>query len=737
MKDIATNFDTANTLHATSTLINSTGSVQCWDCHPEHEFMPNDGGLSVPGCGATNLNVSCHVPDQGWSSNKTDSPSGHGSNWVVSGYDNCIKPSCHDQHNYTYDSSAGHDPKAGACHGTGVDGGCDPGSNSHPIHIESTYGYEFACAECHWDNVSSPSDSDGTFGTVMHNNGTVEVNFDTTNNGVVTYRGNLTGGSLPTYEGGNGSCSGTYCHSNGYDVGGSSFRTYESPDWSGGDVYCGDCHGIPNYYNGTGWRELGMGATNNSETHFMHTRNYGGINSTRYLMWIDADPAGAHTPPYGWVNTTWNTSEAIIQDLNNNRMLDYGVLNGGNDQTASPPESPDNVYVNGTADLTDFVSGDGVWFWDADTDGVWDRDEDMYVETGGGGNAGDEYNPGKGDYLIYLGTSLDIVEDDNTNTVDYSTDTNEPVMYLDSDHDNVYDVWYESPDTNAYSGFEEPLILVQSNKATGANLDNTDEVLNNTAQYLFYYADTNRWYDFDCSECHYNDPPTQGWGTYNTSLHVNADRDVIFDNSSNGVASKNGTYATIVGASGAWNVTSQECYGIWCHSDAYERDDTDNTPAGNGYPDWSGTGIYDDTNYDYHTVKPAWNDTSTVWCGSCHYGWDKPADNSDCLDKPNTGAHRKAAQHAQADQFGWHGNGDAVPCLECHWRWDTYGATNENQWWRPYGSDAHVDGSVWVYPSSSPDGDGIFGPLSEGQGYSGGCHNNWPTNWYGGYPGAC
>jgi predicted CxxxxCH...CXXCH cytochrome family protein len=745
MKDITTSFESSDSLHETSTLINSSGTVQCWDCHPDHEIRPFDGGLSVPGCGATNLNVSCHVPDQAWA-NKTDTPSSHGANWVVAGRDNCIESGCHDKHNYTLDPSAGHDPKAGSCHGTGGDGGCEPSSKSHPIHIDSTNspsGY-YECNQCHWDTVSDPSEADGTFGTALHMNDVVNVNFDTTSNGIATYGGVLSGGSLPTYEGGNGSCSGTYCHSNAYDVGGSGFKTYESPDWDGGSVYCGDCHGIPNYYNGTAWREMGGTVTGNSPTHLKHTRNFGGINSTRHLFWFDAGPSGSGTPPYGWNDSIYDSGEAIIQDLNNNRMLDWGVLNGSDDQSATPPASPDNVYVNGTADLTDFVSGDNIKYWDANNDGNWDRDEDMYVETGGGGNAGDEWNPSKGDYLIYVGVTQDIVANDNTYYGDYLTDnTNEPVMYLDSDHDNLYDNWYNSGLTE-YSGVEEPLILVQTNKATGGNIDNTDEVLRNTGMYLYYYADTNRWYDFDCSECHYESSTDTGGvstgnGTYDSIAHVNMSVEVKFDITANGIASKNGTYTTQASHSDAWNSTSSQCYGIWCHSDGYERDDTDNSPPGNGYPDWSGTGIYDDTNYDYHTIKPNWTDTSrsTVWCGSCHYSDDKPSDISNAYDRPNTGGHRKVSQHSGASQFGWHIDDDAVLCMECHWRYDTYGTSNENQWWRPYGSDAHVDGGVWIWPTGTADGAGLFGPLSESQGYTSGCHNTWPGGWQKGYPGAC
>jgi predicted CxxxxCH...CXXCH cytochrome family protein len=738
MQDIATSFGNSNSLHENSTLINSTGSVGCWDCHPEHEIRPDDGGLSVPGCGATNLNVSCHVPDEGWG-NRTDTPSSHGSNWVVAGRDNCIESGCHDKHNYTLDPTEGHDPKAPSCHGTGGDGGCEPNTNSHPIHIDSTNdpSYDFDCGECHWDTVSDPSEADGTFGTVMHNNGTVDVNFDNTTNGVSTYRGNLSGGSTPTYEGGNGSCSGTYCHSNGFGVGGVDFRSYETPDWSGGDVYCGDCHGIPNYYNGTAWREMGGNTTNNSANHLKHTRNYGGINASRYLFWVDnTGNATDTTPPFGWRDSDYDAGEAIIQDLNNNRMLDYGILNGNNDQGASPSESPDNVYVTGSADIRDFATADAVWYDDTNTDGNWDRNEDIYKETGGGGNKDGEYDDGK-DAILYIGGDGQQLVDGNPYI---ELDSADDVMYLDSDHDDVYDAWYDDV-TGGYgmkfSGWDEPLIYTVG-KSTGADLEDTDEVLQGAGPLIYWNVDFNGWYSFDCSECHYNNPPTQGWGTYNTSKHVNADRDITFDTTSNGIASKNGTYSANASAPSAWSPSTQECYGIWCHSDGYTRDATNGSADGNGAPDWSGTGIQDDQ-YDNFIVRPKWTDTNrtTVYCGSCHYSWDKPTDASNGIDRPNTGGHRKNAHNGQS-QFGWHGGSDATPCLECHWRYDTFDTSNENQWWRPYGSSAHVDGGTWVGPDTGfGPGNGLFGVLSESQSYgdttSDKCHNTWPSAWRSGY----
>jgi predicted CxxxxCH...CXXCH cytochrome family protein len=742
MADIYTSFTNANGLHQTSTLINSTGSVKCWDCHPEHEFMPDDGGLSVPGCGATNLDVSCHVTDQSWG-NKTDTPSSHGSNWVSAGRDNCIEPGCHEDHNYTYKPSEGHNPGVASCHGTGGDGGCEPNTNSHPAHIDSTItptSYNFDCGECHWDTVSDPSESDGTFGTIKHNNGTVDVNFDTTSNGIATYGGSLSGGRLPTYEGGNGSCTGTYCHSNAFNASsGVGFIIYESPDWNGGSILCGDCHGIPNYNNGTAWREMGGTVTGNSPTHYKHTRNFGGINATRSLFWVDATPSGSQTPPFGWQDSEYDSGEAIIQDLNNNRMLDYGVLNGGDDQSANPPESPDNVYVNGTADLTDFVAADNIWYWDTDTDGTWDRGEDIYIETGGGGNAGDEWNPSKDDFIIYLGSAQEIVANDNTNTADLSTATGDPLMYLDSDHDNVYCAWWNSGE-GQFSGVDEPLIYVQSNKATGDDLDSSDEVLQGMSDMRWWYTDFNRWYDFDCSECHYESSTDSGGlssgnGTYGSVAHVNMSIEVAFDTTGYGIASKNGTYAANASAPGAWDSIGKQCYGIWCHSDGFEDDQNTSGDVGNGFPDWSGSGVQDDQ-HDYHTIKPNWTDTtrSTVYCGSCHYGWDKPMDFNNPDDRPNTGGHQLQTQHTGADVFGWHSDDDAALCIECHWRFDTYNTAGENQWWRPYGSYKHVDGEVWIGDEgwSTP---GLFGPLSAGQAYSSGdgCHNTWPDNWRSGY----
>jgi predicted CxxxxCH...CXXCH cytochrome family protein len=420
-------------------------------------------------------------------------------------------------------------------------------------------------------------------------------------------------------------------------------------------------------------------------------------------------------------------------------MLDYGVLNGGNNQGATPPQSPDKVYENGTADLTDLIVADNVWYYDADADGTWDAGEDIYYETGGGGNAGDEYNPSKDDTLLYIGTTQDIAADDNTNTADLSTATGDPIMYLDSDHDNVYDIWWGG--ISEYSGVEEPLINVSSNKATGGNLDSADEVLQGLSSNLkWWYVDFNRFYDFDCSECHYDSSTNTGGvsdgnGTYGSLAHINMSVEVKFDLTTNGIASNLSTYAANASAVDSWDANAKTCYGIWCHSDGYDRDDTDGAVNGNGYPDWSGNGSMDDQ-FNYHWIKPNWTDTqrSTVFCGSCHFGWDKPMDTSSSDDRPNTGGHRQN-QHEGASQFGWHGDADATVCLECHWRYDTYGTADENQWWRAYGSYQHVDASVWAYQGAEVLGQ--FGPLAESQGYSSTCHNTWPGNWRSGYGNSC
>jgi hypothetical protein len=416
-------------------------------------------------------------------------------------------------------------------------------------------------------------------------------------------------------------------------------------------------------------------------------------------------------------------------------MLDYGVLNGNNNQGGNPPESPDAVYISGPADLTDFVAADLIYWWDTANIGVWDRNEDIYMDVDDSAT----YDVGT-DFLIYVGTAVDIA--DNDAGTEISTSSTQYVMYLDSDHDNVYDVWYDpGAGTGQYSGMEEPLILVSAEKSTGDSLTSADEVLEGYDQLIFWHVDNNRWYDYDCSECHYNNPPVQGNGTYGTSLHVDGIANVIFDTTANGIASYRGVNATPAQAAGAWNSGTLECYGIYCHSDGFFRD-FNSTGTTNYYPDFAGTGAYDD-DWDYHTVRPQWDDysRSTVYCGACHNGWDKPADAADALDKPATGAHRKVAQHAKADQFTWHKVGnkleDAIPCEECHWRYDTYNTANENPFWKPYGSYQHLDGYIWRAPGSQTDG--IFGPLAESQGYeAGGCHNTWIDGWTGGgYPGAC
>ena len=83
----------------------------------------------------------------------------------------------------------------------------------------------------------------------------------------------------------------------------------------------------------------------------------------------------------------------------------------------------------------------------------------------------------------------------------------DPVMYLDSDHDNVFDYWYNSGITE-FSGVEEPFIYTPTAKSTGDDLDNTDEVLQGVSGITWWNVDFNRWYSYDCSECHFNNPPS-------------------------------------------------------------------------------------------------------------------------------------------------------------------------------------------------------------------------------------
>jgi predicted CxxxxCH...CXXCH cytochrome family protein len=726
MKTEATNWENNGGRHAYSSILggdgSNAGSVSCTQyCHTTHDLIPSCAGSS------------CHLDNDGLT-DKRDVPNSHdivSPGTIDTDRYPCARSDCH--------FGGAHNPQVPGCHGTGGDGGCEPNTNAHPKHIDSVYAYDFDCTECHY-NGTGYNGGQGTFGGSLHNNGAVNVAFDPGSTGTSTYQNVLS----PSYAGSGGTCTTTYCHSNGNDItvsgAGSDFKTYETPGWNSSTaVKCGDCHGIPNYYNGTAWRELGTPTTSNSPVHKKHTNNSAVQYTSRYLFWVDATPSGAQSPAFGWMDSTHDPGEAIIQDLNGNRMLDYGVLNGGNNQGATPPQSPDKVYENGTADLTDLIVADNVWYYDADADGTWDAGEDIYYETGGGGNAGDEYNPSKDDTLLYIGTTQDIAADDNTNTADLSTATGDPIMYLDSDHDNVYDIWWGG--ISEYSGVEEPLINVSSNKATGGNLDSADEVLQGLSSNLkWWYVDFNRFYDFDCSECHYDSSTNTGGvsdgnGTYGSLAHINMSVEVKFDLTTNGIASNLSTYAANASAVDSWDANAKTCYGIWCHSDGYDRDDTDGAVNGNGYPDWSGNGSMDDQ-FNYHWIKPNWTDTqrSTVFCGSCHFGWDKPMDTSSSDDRPNTGGHRQN-QHEGASQFGWHGDADATVCLECHWRYDTYGTADENQWWRAYGSYQHVDASVWAYQGAEVLGQ--FGPLAESQGYSSTCHNTWPGNWRSGYGNSC
>ena len=591
--------------------------------------------------------------------------------------------------------------------------------------------YVFNCSECHYSaGTSAAGWYDSTYGSILHVDGKIDVAFNVSANGIASYGNTL----APVYNG-DDTCDNVYCHSNGNAAG---FITYNTPAWnSGTPITCGECHGMPNYDPGTD-RELGGTTTGNSYVHLKHVRNWDGLYPTRDLFWADntGNPADI-TPPFGWQDSDYDVGEAILQDLNGNRMLDYGILNGGNNQGANPPQSPDNVYTSGTADLRDFTANDNVYFYDSITaNGVWDRNEDIYYEVDMDNDG--TFDVADDDILLYIGTAQDIADGNaGTQMID------DVIMYLDSDHDEVYDCWWDTGVqaagdvgiTGEFSGFEEALVYVgAAGKATGDSITDTDEVLEPAAdELIFWYFDWNTWYDYDCSECHNSTTaPTAGYGTYGTISHVDMVFDVAFDGSVNGVAAF--FNSTIGSDPGAWDSTNKECYGIWCHSDGVLND------ADDGFPDWSGTGIFDGLPAnDYHTVKPRWTDTTrtTVNCGSCHYGWDKPTDMAG-TDKPNTNAHRLTTQHSDADNFYWHDGNDVTPCQECHWRYDTFGTANENQWWRPYGSVQHVDGSIWCYPKTSPNVAGIFGPLSGDNTYETGCHRAGGLgDWTGGYGTGC
>ncbi|MCK5039134.1 MAG: CxxxxCH/CxxCH domain-containing protein, partial [Thermoplasmata archaeon] len=360
MADIYTSFTNDGALHTTSTLIDADGVVECVDCHPDHLQMPNDGGLSVQGCGDPSLGVGgCHVPFQGWV-NKTDTPSSHGDPWPAS-YQDCTKSGCHEKHNYPLDPSEGHNPTAN-CHPGGISCGVD--SNSHTKHIVADWGipdYDYNCSQCHF-NAAGDLDGwyDTTYGTPEHNNGVLNVHFNGTSPLSTVAIANHSGDLSTTFNGtGNMDCANTYCHSDG--LAGSFSWNAPDPEWDTPGVACGDCH-------------------NMAPTTSSHPRHTDGAPYEFNCSECHFNPAGNAA---GWYDSTYGTSQHVdgqVQVVFNNTANGLALHFGDADFLGSwsGGNTCSDIWCHNPSDGADTSAGD--------TTPVWDTPATTYCGAGGGGS---------------------------------------------------------------------------------------------------------------------------------------------------------------------------------------------------------------------------------------------------------------------------------------------------------------------------------------------------------------
>lgn len=127
-------------------------------------------------------------------------------------------------------------------------------SGSHPTHLNYTFtttDNSVKCVICHkWNAGAALNDCNqchypATGEKIYHVNGFVDVLFDPT-------FGNAIYNGTPAPGDGYGSCSNTYCHSNGTSVSTGAISANTSSNWGSGALACNACHGNPpDYANGS------------------------------------------------------------------------------------------------------------------------------------------------------------------------------------------------------------------------------------------------------------------------------------------------------------------------------------------------------------------------------------------------------------------------------------------------------------------------------------------------------
>jgi predicted CxxxxCH...CXXCH cytochrome family protein len=209
---------------------------------------------------------------------------------------------------------------------------------------------------------------------------------------------------------------------------------------------------------------------------------------------------------------------------------------------------------------------------------------------------------------------------------------------------------------------------------------------------------------YACNTCH------NGYGSGGASepTHPSGTINIAFD--PNGMATRNGQDGN---TPDTWAGTT--CGNVYCHSNGRTAD-----RGIEGIADW---GFADDPVSSIYQTTPAWTTGSITACNACHEGPSTmPAAPNYTITEgsttgqvtsttqyPASGAHLSTGAHKSPDQLIILTEdatyGDALshtwPQVQCFWchNNDAGAASGEPKYQGTYGTDKHVDGRTWFYPS--------------------------------------
>jgi len=631
------------------------GSVECTDCHSDDHVVSRTC-LDWPEChNVTGANNWDGAVKKTIGSFLIQDHSGYGA------YTNaqCSQAGCHE--------NGVHDPEpAGGCHGTA--GNCwDMDSMSHPKHIDdiflvATPDYNYNCSDCHY-NVAGTYQS--TYGTGQHGDGTLQVQFDTT--GLPTYSGVL----APTYNAtSNWDCSGTYCHSNGFDIGGAGFVS-ATANWDQvGSVVCGDCHGNPPttsshaahtdgspysfscsvcHYDAAGGAGLGTYQTINHangtvEVNFQPNSLADNAGDPNYSpTWTDPDCSEVycHDPTWDGATTQDGNAADVVPTWGGAVACgdchgDYNPAIGGDTEptTNSHQRHVDDDAIDGVASGNQYNFDCGECHWDtaenpSDTDGTYGGASNWHVNGAVDVNLDNTVNGLASDSASGSFPNPDWNGGTSTCGGVNNLYCHNPSDGADNNAADTSPTWGGATNCGDCHGDYNAAIGGDTEPTTSSHQRHVDD------DAVDGVASGNQ-YNFDCGECHWDtaENPSNADGTYAgaTGWHVNGAVDVNLDNTANGAASE--------GASGSfpnpdWNSGTSTCGGtnnLYCHN-----------------PSGGADGNAADT-------SPTWG--VAVACGDCHGDYNAAlAGNTE----PTSSSHDV---HVDDDATGNQYNFD---CGECHW----------------------------------------------------------------------